>query len=256
MSLDTLRQSAPHKHESAVQCPEWTSPICALWFADCLWQRVSPRKNSRSPLSVSTRFWCQNSASTSMWIQTTWVAGWAIFFVFRTNVMIWINFQKEKQLNHDKIKQGFRATSMCFGRLWAFSFFFFFFLRPSEGASKVCTLILVTTFFILAKPLPPNSIRTKRDHTHTYLHYEVHQTQLFFFFVIVDQVDGYISKEKTELMITNFYAVLKILKRQKKSHFLEDNEVESSSIRSASVKDMSSFRLKKKSRRSKQYSVW
>ena len=47
-------------------------------------------------------------------------------------------------------------------------------------------------------------------------------------------------------MITNFYAVLKILKRRKKSHFLEDNEVESSFIRSASVKDMSSFRLKKK----------
>ena len=32
---------------------------------------------------------------------------------------------------------------------------------------------------------------------------------------------------------------------RKKSHFLGDDDVESSSIRSASLKDMSSFRLKK-----------
>ena len=42
----------------------------------------------------------------------------------------------------------------------------------------------------------------------------------------------------------------------KKSHFLADDEVESSSIRSAWLKDMTSFQLQKKSRRSKQHSLW
>ena len=139
---------------------------------------------------------------------------------------------------------------------WAALSLFFFFFASQWGCLKSLHVDSGHNIFHLGKT-PPSQLDQDEEGSHTYISaLWSAPDSAFFFFVIVDQVDGYISKQKTELMITNFYAVLKFLKRRKKSHFLEDNEVESSSIRSASVKDMSSFRLKKKSRRSKQYSVW
>ena len=59
-------------------------------------------------------------------------------------------------------------------------------LSAAGVTSKVCTLILNTSF-ILAKP-PPSHLNANGDRTHTCLPFEVHQAQLF---VIVDQADGY-----------------------------------------------------------------
>ena len=64
--------------------------------------------------------------------------------------------------------------------------------------SKVRTLILNATSFILAKD--PSVLNTECGYT--FLHYEVHLTQLF---VIVDQADWDISERMTDLMIISFF---------------------------------------------------